>query len=357
MEEGQIEQLFLDVWGRQWQKLGGGREEAASADLFQVYVRAPASALSHLHRVQFPALFFEPRSSDGAGAHSGFSVVWLPGADYEAASHAMRTCEKAITVARLGLRFGVRTREADEQLVFQQLRPQHQYVRVKVNARYRVHPLPFGCQRTALLQLIRAWGWEAKPLQPDKGSSEGAAWLVGAAADPPAQAMPLDSGHVLITKLQDINPQRAKPQICASAKTLRSIRYDDPVESQSPDPWAHGNDPGARARSPKDMAPPPGLSQLKPAVASTSKIEQLGAELKQDLKGLVQTELAQHSASAASSSDQEVRLRKLEVWSSGAHATGSKVRLLVQRGWCQGGQPRPAAGGPVSVCAAAESGR
>ena len=138
VEEAHAEQLFLDAWGRQWQKVGGGRTDAQTAGVFQMYLRAPASALSHLHCVQFPGLYFEPRSVDGQGPHPGFAVIWLAGADADTARHSLRTCDRAIALTRLGLHYGLRVREPDEQSAFATLRPQHQFVKVRVTGRYRV---------------------------------------------------------------------------------------------------------------------------------------------------------------------------------------------------------------------------
>ena len=180
---------------------------------------------------------------------------------------------------------------------------------------HRVHPLPHGCQRHALLQILKLWHWDAKPLQPDKGTAQGSAWIVGAGEEPSAAALPLDAGHVLVTKLPSGSAPHAKPgALYASAQTLRRIRQDDEATDMPADPWAGGQDPWSAAKLAKDLPPPPGLSLSRPVnTPAVSKLEQIGAELKQDLKGLVQTELANLPASNGSQSQQEDRLRKLEV--------------------------------------------
>ena len=83
--EEAVDQLVLDVWGRQFQRAGGGKQEASSAALFQAFIRVPSSAISHLHRMAVPGLFFEPRADDGSGPHPSFAVVWLSGMDFEGA--------------------------------------------------------------------------------------------------------------------------------------------------------------------------------------------------------------------------------------------------------------------------------
>ena len=267
--------------------------------MFQAYVRTPASALTHLHKLTVPGLFFEPRSAEGSGPHPHFAVVWIPGADASVAAHALRTCDKALAVVRLGMRFGVRVRESEEEAAFQALRPNHQFIKVKVVAKFR-----YGCQRHSLVQILQNWKWEAKPLQPDKGSADGAAWIVGASSDPPSPAMPLGDGHVLVTKVPVNAPVKQRvPHVTASSRTLRHIKYDDPVDTSTGaatpfDPWMGGNDPWAEARAHRDALPPPGLPPPKSVAqpASLAKFEQLQADLKKDLQSIVQAELAGHPA-------------------------------------------------------------
>ena len=221
--------------------------------------------------------------------------------DGDTALHSLRTYDKAVSLARIGLRFGIRVREPDEEAAFHALRPQHHFVKVKVFARYRVHPLPFGCQRLAL--------------QPDRGTSEGAAWLVGASCDPPAQVLPLDSGHALVSKVGDAASARSKPApVYASARTLRHICYDDPEASSSKDPWADGQDPWSKARPLKEIAAPPDLALPKAAASSApSKLEQIEADLRQDVRGWIQSEIAGQQPSGSGTTDHESRLKKLEV--------------------------------------------
>ena len=197
----EVEHLFLDVWARQWCRITGGKVKADAAELFQVFIRVPASALPHMFCTSQPGLYVEPRASDGSGPHGSWAVVWLPGATAAQAQHALKTTEKAISLARLGSKYGLRTKEADEQFVFEALRPQHQFLKVRVTAHYRLHPLPHGFQRHALVQQLKHWNWNGKPLQPDKGDAQGGAWLIGASGEPPLQALPLGQGFVLATKV------------------------------------------------------------------------------------------------------------------------------------------------------------
>ena len=202
--EEAVEQLFLDVWARGFYKLGGSRSPPAEAEVFQTYVRVPESAVAHMFRVGAAGLYVEPRTADGLPHHS-WSVVWLPNHTAAQALHALKTQPKAIALTRLGMRYGVRTKESDEQSVFEALRPTHEFIKLKISAHYRLHPLPHGYQRQSIVQLLRQWAWQARPLQPDRGDSTGGAWLVGAAADPPSLTQPLGTSFVLITKVRPLS--------------------------------------------------------------------------------------------------------------------------------------------------------
>ena len=135
--EEDTDQVFLDVGAPQFTRLTGAKVKPTEAEVFQAYVRVPASAPMHLFRLPHAGLHFEPRAADASGPHAAWSVVWLPGADKWQAQHAQKTCDRALGLARIGAKFGVRTKESDEQLVFNTLRPHHEYSRVRVVHRYR----------------------------------------------------------------------------------------------------------------------------------------------------------------------------------------------------------------------------
>ncbi|CAE7655752.1 unnamed protein product [Symbiodinium sp. CCMP2456] len=302
-----VEHLFLDAWARQWVKLAGGKTKPADAELFQVFVRLPASALPHVFCASLDGLYIEPRAADGTGPHAAWAVVWLPGYSAAQAKHALRTSERAITVTRLGHKYGLRTKEADEQAVFELLRPQHQFLKVRVTARFRLHPLPHGFQRHNLVQLLQQWQWVSKPLQPDRGDSVGCAWIVGASSDPPAPALALGTGFVLVSKIKDVGqPRGPSKDVCASTRTRKALLLDDDGDAFPPDPWADGSDPWSSAR----QAAVPASSSTE----AVTKIAQVEAGLKQDLEDLVQRKLDAREAAGPPPgfSDQDKRLHVLE---------------------------------------------
>ena len=318
-----VEHLFLDVWARQWNKLAGGKTKPLAAELFQVFVRVPASALPHVFRTSLEGLYVEPRAADGTGPHCAWAVVWLPGLSQAQAKHALKTTERAIALARLGHKYGIRTRDSDEQSVFERLRPQHQFLKVRVVARYRLHPLPHGFQRHNLVQLLQQWKWPCKPMQPDRGDAEGCAWLVGAATEPPAPALPLGSTFVLATKVKEVGVPRSTPaQVCASSRTRRALLIDD--DHEEPDPWAEGRDPWATARQPPQLA--------ASSTETVSKIAQLEAGLKQDLQDIVQRKLDERAAAAPppEMTDQDRRLHALETTLTEVQHQGQKFESWFQ---------------------------
>ena len=299
----EVENLFLDIWARQWCRLAGGRVKPSEADVFQAFVRLPSSALPHAFRIAMPGIYLEPRASDGSGPHSSWAVVWLPGATASQALHYLRTTEKAIALTRLGSKYGVRTKEADEQQVFEALRPQHQFLKVRVAAHYRLHPLPHGYQRTALVQQLKVWGWNGKPLQPDRGDAEGSAWLIGASTEPPLQALPLGTSFVLATKVKEVgNRHSSTSGVCASMRTRKALLKDDDHD-ESTDPWADGKDPWSTARASQNL---PGSS-----TEAVTKIAQLETGLRQDLKDFVQQHIAE-AGPPPGLSEQDKRLHALE---------------------------------------------
>ena len=151
----------------------------------------------------------------------------LPSMDLAAARHIFQTCEGAVALARLGPKLGIRVRECDEAKTWEKLRPQHEFVKVQVTAKFRIFPLPFGFQRKGVIQLLRRWNWCARALQPARGDSTGIAWEIGASSDPPAPTMPLGDGFVVLSKIRDLQQQPAAPLVgpkLASTSFLMMMR-------------------------------------------------------------------------------------------------------------------------------------
>ena len=308
--EEEVDRLLLDVWARMFTKSSGGKTKPAEAAVFQAYVRVPASAPNHLFKIVCPGLYVEPRAEDGSGTHPGWAVVWLPGAGLAQAQHAHQTCSKSLGLARLGCRYGLRVRDSDEQAVFTAVRPQHAFSKVRVLFRYRLHPLPFGFQRAGVVQLLKSWSWNAKPLQPDRGDSAGSAWVVGASEEPAAQALPHGKNFVLVTKLADHARKPCAVSVCASQKTRQHILLDDDsAPTPAVDPWSFGQDPWSKARASADV---PMRSGVGPSNGALTKLTQIEDGLRQDLESMARTQL-EAAAPPPGLTEHDKRLHALEV--------------------------------------------
>ena len=328
-----VEQLFVDVWARRYSRFAGGRAQPADSELFQALVRIPTSALQHLFRAAIPGFYVEPRAPDGS-SHAAWSVVWLPGSSAEQARHFLKTQPKAVALVRLGTKYGLRVREAEEEQLWQILRPGQGFVKLRVAAHFKIHPLPHGFQRQGVAQLLRQWNWKGRPLQPERGDAAGSAWLVGAEEDPPSQALPLGEDFVLITKVKDLGMRRQQPsKVLATRRTARHILLDaDPDASKDapmPDPWLEGKDPWSQARSSTDTQhsrlPLPTTS---PAV---TKLAQIQEDLKHDLQDIVRQQVhAQASVALPGLTEQDRRLAALEVGMTEMRQQSSKFEAWFQ---------------------------
>ncbi|CAE7294281.1 unnamed protein product [Symbiodinium sp. CCMP2592] len=263
--EESVDRMILDAWGRSFSKVDGGRTAPEQADLFQVMIRVPCSALKLLHQATIAGFYFEPRAADGFSPHASYAVVWLPGKDKAQVQHVLRTCDKALAITRLGRRFGIRVKEADEKAVHATLKPEVDFIKLRISARFRLHPLPHGMQRSHLAKLLKEWKWPARPLQPARGDAAGSAWEVGL----PLSALP--------AKLEDT----------------------------------------CFAMSPIPLLVQPTLGQVKPGHAGNN-LAQIRTELREDLQSLMQKQLAEHATPASESTStatasQDARIQQLEV--------------------------------------------
>ena len=191
-----------------------------------------------------------------------------------------------MAIARLGTKYGLRSKECDEEALFQALRPGQAYVKLRIQAHYKVHPLPFGSQRHNVAQLLKQWGWQARPLQPERGDSQGAAWLVGASEEPPALTQPMGSGFVLISKVKELGSKKAPVGgVRASAKTRKQILLDDDPDVVAIDPWIDGGDPWSQAKASSEHIV---RSEARQPSSGATKLAEIEAALRADFQELKQ---------------------------------------------------------------------
>ena len=295
--EEDIHKVIQDFWGRSYQKITGGKVDPAQAEMVQAFARVPQLALQQLNRESGrKGVYVEPRAESSLGPCPNFAVIWLPGKALADALHVLNTNEKAVGIARLGNKWGVRVKASDEGTVFRALRPGQTFVAIRVNAVYKIYPLPFGVQRAGIVSLLTQWQWSAKPLQPARGSAAGSAWEVGAEFDPPSFAMPGPGGDILITKVKSTQrkmeptnnqliPQRTRKHLQADASRSRPAHSTEP---SSADPWQGDKDPWSAWFQGNDKPTAPSSST---GTTTTNKLQQIEAQLKENVHTAIQHEL------------------------------------------------------------------
>ena len=280
--------IIHEVWGRRTQ-----------ADTFQVYLRVLASAIPEIIRTSSPGLYAEPRDALTKGASSQYGVIWLPGTSKADALHHLRITPDAMALVRLGHRYGLRVAQAHAAKLHKQLKPDEDYIQIQITSTWKLHPLPHGLQKAAIQKLLSEWKWNAKALQPLKGSSTGASWEVGASDDPPAQIMPAFGQEVMITQIRDkpaladpgpkhLLPLRTRKHLLKEQKEQRKeqSQQGDGAAATPADPWqTPGQDPWLRTA--KTHSVPAKVPNV---------VQQRIDEVAQQLKGDVQQHITQASS-------------------------------------------------------------
>ena len=240
-------QVIFDLWARSFTSAVGKRSSPENSDSFAVFIRVPSSAVTSILEQQPRGVFIEPRAADTKGPDPQFKIIWLPGATYDTATHQLKLCPKGLCLMRLKQRFGIRVATKDEEASFRHLRPGVTYENVDVKTVYRLYPLPHGTQRCAIVQLLREWGWSARPLQPGRGDASHMAWQVGASTPPSKSVMPGFKTDILITEVRGTRQESTTPNILATRRTQEHIRRGtqhtknttDPWQDPNHDPWQH----------------------------------------------------------------------------------------------------------------------
>ena len=245
--EDNIDQVIHEVWGRRFQTIEGRTKPAPDAELFMAFLRIAAPALDELLRVVVDGVYLEPRATGSKATDGDYSVVWLPGATRETAVHRLKLTTHGLSLVRMKSRFGIRVIATYEEAAHRELRPGDSFIGVDVSRIYRLHPLPHGLQRQQVVQLLKDWHWQAKPLQPSRGSAEGSSWEVGASSEPPANDRLQSRRSVSLVKNKSevdrapmvVGPMRAQKHLRshATSSASSSVAATDPWLSPGQDPW------------------------------------------------------------------------------------------------------------------------
>lgn len=336
--EEPLDAVVHEVWARRFQSIEGRVLNAERADVFQVFLRVAAAAASDILRTLVDGIYIEPRSNSAKATDSDFAVVWLPGANREAALHKLKLVTQGLSLVRMKHRFGIRVMATNEVAVYQALRPGENFLKVHVKFVFKLHPLPHGLQRSQVVTLLKDWGWNAKPLQPVKGTADGGAWEVGSSARPPRPVMLAFSQDVLISLVTEKTDEAPAPPVICPRRVQQHLKTQVASSSTSgpmmTDPWLK-SDPWLQYRS---------LAQTAPTTAAAqTRLDSITESLKADLAASVQEQLAARNSEvlagdtslATFQQSQNDRLSKLEVGFKELQAHGQQMTH-----WCEGAATR-----------------
>ena len=248
----ELDSVVMDLWARSWLSLRGKKVNSDSADIFQVLVRVPDVLLGPLQKLSGQGgVYIEPRQTGGRGPDIHTTVIWLPNSTLSDALHKLRITEKGIAVARFAHRYGVRVPTRDAEHIHTQLNPETPFSNFEVSKVFELRPVPHGTQKIGILNMLKAWKWKARPLQPSKADAQGMGWLVGAAEDPPSLVMPTSTGDIVISLHKEHGDGEHGVSLTSSSKTQGHLRKQQRQDQKT------------EATPSSSATPPPGLA--KPA--------------------------------------------------------------------------------------------
>ena len=309
-----------EIWGRRFTNLEGKQVASKDAEIFQVFFRAIAAAADVAATAKIQGIYIEPRVNDNLGMDPRYAVVWLANVDLAMARHTFKTFSDGHALVRVKNRFGIRVKTQDEESAHKALRPDHPYLKIKISKVFKITPLPHGVQRASLIKILSSWGWEAKPLQPTRGSSLGSAWEVGSSTPPPKTIMRAFDQDVIISEVRERSSMPEAPTVVASAKLHGALRGGDRARTEGKhgkhDPWTQPEfDPWA------NFTPTMGASSHQGS-GTKKHIEEVEARLQAKVQDAVKQHLQDHQGDVqmaeetsllAYQQNNEERFKKLEV--------------------------------------------
>eukprot|EP00435_Cladocopium_sp_Y103_P022918 s2398_g5.t1 len=241
-----LDSIIMEVWGRSFGKVEGGRAPAPDATYFSVFIRIPEAILKNLLQTHIPGIYYDPRQANAPDDR--YRIIWLPARNLAEAQHACKTCLKALGLVRMRNKYGLRVEADDEEAAFKQLKPEATFVATRVQRVFQLFPLPHGIQRAGIKKLLKDIGWLAKPLQPGRGQQDGMSWQVGSSEAPPVTVFTSFDREVLVTEITKPVITAKAPPFVASYKTQKHLRTEasssnatapqsDPWQDAAVDPW------------------------------------------------------------------------------------------------------------------------
>ena len=197
-DEEDIETVVMDVWTL---AIAGSR-----------FLQLPHASTTASHTLQCLSgqrgIYVEPRDSTGRTTDAKYGVIWMPGHSLKETSCKLAATPKVIALVRKQDRYGLRFTNDHMEAAHKELKPNAPFEYLAYDRLFHISPLPHGMQRPALQQLLKAWTWAAKPLQPKYAGPHGITWEVGSASSPPSTVLQHSGGDVVITEVTKEAPHR-----------------------------------------------------------------------------------------------------------------------------------------------------
>ena len=284
---------LLDVFRRQYFNDSNRPVKWDKATYFAVMVRYVKSLEGQVLALSgCRGLFVEPKTEDALKPHPDYQVIWMPQTEYSHVVHRAKCEVHCLGLARAGRRFGLRVHVSNFPAVFASVKPDAVYLAPGDRQMFHCGPWPYGSDRKNMAKILKASGWDCRPLQPLHGVPGGLLWAVQAVTDPPSNVLNLQHGQVVITS-QDIKPMSADQDahIVGPNKTVQlCMTAESPV-----DPWL-SHDPWKKATAAIPIAQAP---------STTNALQEMEQRLEQNL-------LARLPQPSMEVDDQDHRLASLE---------------------------------------------
>ena len=248
-------------------------------------------------------------------------MVWLAKTDKGTALTALQTTTGCVSLARSGLRFGIRAKVDDIEAIHNQHKSHLPYLDTNAALKYMAGPFPYGATREGIIKVFTGWGWSARPIQPRgrTGDGQGVQWEVLAASPPECEVYSMKHGDVILTLMDAKKPtDRVVHDVMASAKTIALLRQpqqlaqhhaneSDPLQNH--DPWASYQP----TKAAKLTAHPDSVAKSNQIEAITANVDRRLAETlaQVDLK-LAASDVVMNDPGSEQISALEDRLQKLE---------------------------------------------
>ena len=261
LEKEPIQTAVVDVWRRQFMRVGFKPEVPKEATIFSVCLRIPCCLLDRFLALSGTAgTYLEPRSLDSREVDRSFDIVWAPKADKAVVQHLKQTNPATIGLARVGDRYGLRVKSDQAAAVHQTVRPDAVFLPQGPRLQFTATPIPYGTDRQALSKVLKSFGWEAKPIQPiGSVAGKGNTWSIFATSPPPSNILNMSHGEVVIStvkapenvKSTDFKPVAANATLNLCGQGLQKNLKKDPWLAV--DPWQSYQ--GPKAETPATCAP------------------------------------------------------------------------------------------------------